>query len=402
MLYCYIDASDIFDRKQVFFMRTDPSLHYLDNAATTLMDPAVADVIHQAMLDHWANPSSLYGPGAESEDALHKARAALAHTLGCKSREWYFTSCGSEGNNLALLGGVRTKTFGKKIVCSGFEHPSVRRPLEDLASAGWQVVFVPPHADGSFAVDEMLSQIDRSTVLAACMMVNNETGAVCDVARLAREVKKINSRMMVHVDGVQAWMRLPVRLADSGIDSFTVSGHKIHAPKGVGGLYLSDKLIQSFRPPYLGGEQERGIRPGTENLPYALGLAAAAQKLAPTLGQRAAQARALNQRLRQGLAAFPTVEINSPDGAVPEILNFSENKVRSETMLAWLAQEKIYVSSASACGRGEPSHTLAAMGRPARAVDTAIRVSFCADNTESDVDAFLERFEAGMKTLQGI
>ncbi len=380
-------------------MRTDPSLHYLDNAATTLVDPAVADVIHTAMLEHWANPSSLYRPGAESEAALGHARAALARTIGCKSKEFYFTSCGSEGNNLALLGGALTKTFGKKIVCSGFEHPSVRRPLEQLAANGWQVVFVPPQADGSFDVDRMLEQIDRSTVLVSCMMVNNETGARCDVERLAREAKKINPRVMVHVDGVQAWMRLPVKLADSGIDSFTVSGHKIHAPKGVGGLFLSEKLIQSFRPPYLGGEQERGIRPGTENLPYALGLAAAAQKLAPTIRERTARVRELNDRLRAGLAAFPTVEINSPAGSVPEILNFSENRIKSETMLAWLAEQQVYVSSASACGRGQPSHTLAAMGRSDRAIDTAIRVSFCADNTPEDVDAFLERFEAGMKTL---
>ena len=380
-------------------MRTDPSLHYLDNAATTLVDPAVADVIHTAMLEHWANPSSLYRPGAESEAALGHARAALARTIGCKSKEFYFTSCGSEGNNLALLGGALTKTFGKKIVCSGFEHPSVRRPLEQLAANGWQVVFVPPQADGSFDVDRMLEQIDRSTVLVSCMMVNNETGARCDVERLAREAKKINPRVMVHVDGVQAWMRLPVKLADSGIDSFTVSGHKIHAPKGVGGLFLSEKLIQSFRPPYLGGEQERGIRPGTENLPYALGLAAAAQKLAPTIRERTARVQELNERLRAGLSAFPTVEINSPADAVPEILNFSQNRIKSETMLAWQAEQQVYVSSASACGRGQPSHTLAAMGRSDRAIDTAIRVSFCADNTSEDVDAFLERFEAGMKTL---
>ena len=380
-------------------MRTDPSLHYLDNAATTLVDPAVADVIHTAMLEHWANPSSLYRPGAESEAAMNHARAQLARTIGCKAREFYFTSCGSEGNNLALLGGALTKTYGKKIVCSGFEHPSVRRPLEQLASSGWQVVFVPPEADGSFDVDRMLNEVDRSTILVACMMVNNETGARCDVERLAREAKKINPRVMVHVDGVQAWMRLPVKLADSGIDSFTVSGHKIHAPKGVGGLFLSEKLIQSFRPPYLGGEQERGIRPGTENLPYALGLAAAAQKLAPTIRERTARVRELNDRLRAGLAAFPTVEINSPADAVPEILNFSQNRIKSETMLAWLAEQQVYVSSASACGRGQPSHTLAAMGRSDRAIDTAIRVSFCADNTPEDVDAFLERFEAGMKTL---
>ena len=160
--------------------------------------------------------------------------------------------------------------------------------------------------------------------------------------------------------------------------------------------------MQAFRPPYLGGEQERGLRPGTENLPYAMGLAAAATRLAKTMKSRDTAMKALNQRLRDGLKAFPEVEINSPENAVPEVLNFSEMCIKSETMLAFLAEEQIYVSSASACGRGQPSHTLAAMGRDPLAIDTAIRVSFCADNTPEDVDAFLNRFEDGMKHLQKI
>ena len=381
-------------------MLYNPELHYLDNAATTIVAPEVADVIDKAMREHWANPSSLYGPGARSEETLNAARAAVARTLGCKSRELYFTSCGSESNNLAIFGGVQTKTFGKGVVVSGFEHPSVQRPMERLAEMGYDVTVVPPEPDGRLNVDKMLSHVNRSTVLVACMMVNNETGARCDVEKLAAEVKKISSRTMVHVDAVQAWMRLPIKLAN--IDSMAISGHKIHAPKGIGALYLSDSLAQSFRPPYLGGEQERGKRPGTENLPYALGLAAAATRLAGNMKARQEKVRALNEQLRAGLAAFPEIEINSPEGSVPEVLNFSENCIKSETMLAFLAEKQIYVSSASACGRGEPSHTLQAMGRPARAVDTAIRVSFCADNTPADVDAFLERFEAGMKQLQGV
>ena len=217
---------------------------------------------------------------------------------------------------------------------------------------------------------------------------------------LAAEVKRRNSRTIVHVDAVQAWMRVPIKLAN--IDTLSVSGHKIHAPKGIGALYLSDRLVQAFRPPYLGGEQERGLRPGTENLPYAMGLAAAATRLAKTMKSRDTAMKALNQRLRDGLKAFPEVELNSPENAVPEVLNFSEMCIKSETMLAFLAEEQIYVSSASACGRGQPSHTLAAMGRDPLAIDTAIRVSFCADNTPEDVDAFLNRFEDGMKHLQKI
>ena len=352
-------------------MLQNPQLHYLDNAATTIVAPEVADVIDKAMREHWANPSSLYGPGARSEEALNAARAAVARTLGCKSRELYFTSCGSESNNLALLGAVQTRTFGKGIVVSGFEHPSVQRPLERLAKQGYDVTVVAPRADGTLDIAAMLERVDKNTILVACMMVNNEVGTRNDVERLAAEVKRRNSRTIVHVDAVQAWMRVPIKLAN--IDTLAVSGHKIHAPKGIGALYLSDSLYQAFQAPYLGGEQERQMRPGTENLP-----------------------------LREGLKAFPEVVINSPDNAVPEVLNFSENCIKSETMLAHLAQQQVYVSSASACGRGQPSHTLAAMGRDPLAIDTAIRVSFCADNTPEDVDAFLNAFEDGMKHLQRI
>ena len=372
-------------------MLQNPELHYLDNAATTIVAPEVADVIDKAMREHWANPSSLYGPGARSEEALNAARAAVARTLGCKAKELYFTSCGSESNNLALLGAARTRTFGKDIVVSGFEHPSVQRPLEDLAKRGYNVTVVKPRADGTLDINKML---------VACMMVNNEVGTRNDVERLAAEVKRRNSRTIVHVDAVQAWMRVPIKL--DNIDTLAVSGHKIHAPKGIGALYLSDRLVQAVQPPYLGGEQERGLRPGTENLPYAMGLAAAAGRLAKTMKSRDTAMRALNQRLRDGLAAFPEVVLNSPADAVPEVLNFSENCIKSETMLAFLAEAQIYVSSASACGRGQPSHTLAAMGRDPLAIDTAIRVSFCADNTPEDVDAFLNRFEDGMKHLQRI
>ena len=381
-------------------MLQNPELHYLDNAATTMVAPEVAQVIHKAMEEHWANPSSLYTPGARSEEALNAARAAVARTLGCKPRELYFTSCGSESNNLALLGAAATRSFGKGIVVSGFEHPSVQRPLEKLAKLGYEVTVVPPRADGTLDVDQMLEQVGKGTILVACMMVNNEIGTRNDVERLAAEVKRRNSRTIVHVDAVQAWMRVPIKLAN--IDTLSVSGHKIHAPKGIGALYLSDSLMQAFQPPYLGGEQERGLRPGTENLPYAVGLAAAATRLAKTMKSRDTAMRQLNQQLRQGLQAFPEVVINSPDSAVPEVLNFSQMCIKIETMLAFIAEKQIYVSSASACGRGQPSHTLAAMGLDPLAIDTAIRVSFCADNTPEDVDAFLNRFEEGMKTLQRI
>ncbi len=381
-------------------MLQDETLHYLDNAATTIVDPEVAETIYTALLNNWANPSSLYAPGAQNEAALNHARAALAKTFGCKADELYFTSCGSEGNNMAIFGAVQSNTFGKKIVVSGFEHASVLRPMARLAQQGYEVVTIDPEPDGRLNIDKMLDAVDKNTILVACMMVNSEIGVRNEVERLAAGVKAKNSRTAVHVDAVQAWMRMPIRLEN--IDTMSVSGHKIHAPKGIGALYLSDHYFQKFTPPYVGGEQEREKRPGTENVPYALGLAKAAEKLNATMPARHKALCALNARLREGLKAFPDVVLNSPADAVPEVLNFSENRIKSQTLLTYLAEGQIYVSSGSACDKGKPSHTLTVMGRSPLAIDTAIRVSFCANNTPADVDAFLERFETGQKTLQTI
>lgn len=380
-------------------MKQNPNIHYLDNAATTMVAPEVAQVVHDALLQHWANPSSLYTPGVESGMELNRARSVVAKSLGCKSSELFFTGSGSEGNNMALLGAVRSKTFGKRIVVSGFEHASVDKPAKRLREDGYDVVFVAPNVDGTLDINKMLEQVNKNTILVACMLVNNETGARNDVERLAQEVKKINSRCAVHVDAVQAWMRMPIRLAGL-VDTMTVSGHKIHAPKGIGALYVNEKYIQSFQPPYIGGEQEREKRPGTENLAYAISLAQAAKMQGSGIAARTAHIQALNQRLREGLKAFPEVIINSPDNAVPEVLNFSEMVINSQTMLNHLSTRGVYISTGSACDKGAKSHTLAAMGLDGRRIDTAIRVSFCADNTEEDVDAFLNGLEDGMKTLQ--
>ena len=379
-------------------MLHDPNIHYLDNAATTMVNPEVIETITKAMAEHWANPSSLYTPGAHSELALNKARADVARTLGATAGEVYFTGCGSEGNNLAILGAARTRKWGKRIVCTGFEHPSVALPMQRLAQEGYDVQFVAPEADGRLNVDKMLELVDKNTILVAAMQVNNETGTAVDVARLAAGVKARNDRTAVHVDGVQAWMRVPVRLAN--IDSYSVSGHKIHAPKGIGALYL--RKGYHIEPPYLGGGQEKGMRPGTENLPYAIGMAKAATLLSRTLPQRHKTLVELNTRLREGLKQFPEVTLNSPEDAVPEVLNFSLNVIRSETMLHHLETMGVYVSSGSACSKGAASHTLTAMGLEPQRIDTAIRASFCADNTPEDVDALLEGLKTGLATLSRI
>lgn len=388
-------------------MLQNETLHYLDNAATTIVNPAVADAIHKAMCEHWANPSSLYAPGYESKRLLDKARAAVAKTLGAAPEEVFFTGCGSEGNNIAILGAaLARRSWGKRVVVSGYEHPSVAMPMERLREEGFDVVTIAPDETGHLDLDAFVNAVDKNTILVACMQVNNEIGTLVDVNQLAKRVKEKNPRTAVHVDGVQAWLRVPVKL--DGIDSYTVSGHKIHAPKGIGALYL--RRGYNIEPPYLGGGQERGhgggqekgVRPGTENLPYAVGLAKAALLGYKNMPQRTAHVAALNRRLRQGLEAMPGIVFNSPADAVAEVVNISTNCIKSETMLHFLETKNVYVSSGSACSKGAASHTLAAMGLDALRADTALRISLCGDNTEADVDALLTGLAEGLDTLARI
>ena len=388
-------------------MLSDPQLHYLDNAATTRVDPAVAQAIGTALTELWANPSSLYDPAVAAQDAIQTARARVAKTLHCRSDEIYFTACGSESNNMAVYGAARPRrAWGSKIVVTGFEHPSVQRPIRALKDEGFTVVEILPGRDGRIDTQKFLQEIDKNTVLAACMAVNNETGAVQDIAALGKGIKARNSRTHFHVDAVQAWLRMPIDLQKwCEVDSLSVSGHKVHAPKGVGALFIRDSQRQTLKPPYIGGHQERGLRPGTENTPYIVGLGLAAAKGAKNLSDRNAHIRALNAQLRTGLeelAQQAPITLNSPADAVPEVLNFSTNCVNSQTFIEYLSGRHIYISGGSACDKGEPSHTLMAMGTPDLAVRTALRVSFCGDNTPEDVQALLDGLKDGLKELQHI
>ena len=388
-------------------MLSDPQLHYLDNAATSRVDPTVAQAVSEALTELWANPSSLYDPAVAAQDAIAAARARVAKTLHCRSDEIYFTACGSEGNNMAVTGAARPrKHWGNKIVVTGFEHPSVQRPIRALKDEGFTVVEVMPGADGRIDTQKFLAEIDKNTVLAACMAVNNETGAVQDIAALGKGIKARNSRTHFHVDAVQAWLRMPIDLQKwREVDTLSVSGHKVHAPKGVGALFIRDSQRQTLKPPYLGGHQERGLRPGTENTPYIVGLGLAAAKGAKNLSDRNAHIRALNAQLRTGLeelAQQAPITLNSPADAVSEVLNFSTNCVNSQTFIEYLSGRHIYISGGSACDKGEPSHTLLAMGCADLTVRTALRVSFCADNTAEDVDALLAGLRDGLKELQHI
>ena len=385
-------------------MLSYPQLHYLDNAATTRIDPAVTEVIHDALVELWANPSSLYDPAVAAQDGIENARARIAKTLHCRSDEVYFTGCGTEGNNMAVWGAAMPRRhWGNKIVVSGFEHPSVQLAVRALKNEGFQVVEILPEADGHLDVQKFLADVDKNTVLASCMAVNNETGVVQDIAALAAGIKARNNRTHFHVDAVQAWLRIPIDLQKwAGVDTLAVSGHKIHAPKGIGALFIRDSQRQTLCPPYHGGHQERGLRPGTENTPYIVGLGLAAAKGYQAMRTREAHIAKLSRRLREGLANMPGIIINSPEDAVPEVVNFSTGCINSQTFINYLNTRGVLVSGGSACDKGEPSHTLQAMGCDDRIIQTALRVSFCAENTDEDVDALLDGLSNGLKSLQHI
>ena len=385
-------------------MLYDPQLHYLDNAATTQVDPAVTEAIHDALVELWANPSSLYDPAVAAQDGIDTARGRIAKTLHCRKDEVYFTACGSESNNMSVWGAAKARRhWGNKIVVTGFEHPSVQLPIRALQEEGFTVTEIMPEADGHIDTQKFLREIDKNTVLAACMAVNNETGAVQDIAALGAGIKARNARTHFHVDAVQAWLRMPIDLQKwKEVDTLAMSGHKVHAPKGVGALFVRDSQRQTLRPPYRGGHQERGMRPGTENTPYIVGLGVAAAKGLQSLRTRTTQIKALNTLLRQGLGEFPDIQINSPADALPEVLNFSTRCINSQTFINYLNTRAVFVSGGSACDKGEPSHTLQAMGCDDLTIRTALRVSLCADNTPEDVQALLDGLRDGLRELQHI
>ncbi len=385
-------------------MLSDPQLHYLDNAATTQVDPAVTEAIHDALVELWANPSSLYDPAVAAQDGIDTARGRIAKTLHCRKDEVYFTACGSESNNMSVWGAAKARRhWGNKIVVTGFEHPSVQLPIRALQEEGFTVTEIMPEADGHIDTQKFLREIDKNTVLAACMAVNNETGAVQDIAALGAGIKARNARTHFHVDAVQAWLRMPIDLQKwKEVDTLAMSGHKVHAPKGVGALFVRDSQRQTLRPPYRGGHQERGMRPGTENTPYIVGLGVAAAKGLQSLRTRTTQIKALNTLLRQGLGEFPDIQINSPADALPEVLNFSTRCINSQTFINYLNTRAVFVSGGSACDKGEPSHTLQAMGCDDLTIRTALRVSLCADNTPEDVQALLDGLRDGLRELQHI
>ena len=361
---------------------------YLDNSATTRVCKAAADAAYNLMTEQFGNPSSLHTLGFRAEQEVTAARKAVANMMGVQPEQVIFTSGGTEGNNLAIFGSVAAHPHdGKHIVTTAVEHASVSAAIDQLEKQGYEVTRLVPGDNGVVDTPTIVGACRPDTVLVAVMMVNNEIGARFPIEYAVSAIKKVSPRAHVHCDAVQAAGKLPLYAERWGLDSMTVSAHKIHGPKGVGALYLRRgcRLI----PRAYGGKQEGRIRPGTEAAPLIAAFGAAVGEMPPAHLQMGKYA-ALRQRLLDRLGDHPAVRFHIPEVNVPYIVHLSVPGYKSETMMHFLAQKEIYVSSGSACSKGAKSPVLTAMGLPAEEVDSALRISFCRDTTAEDIDRFAD------------
>ena len=371
--------------------------HYLDNSATTPVLPEAAAEALRLMTDCWGNPSSLHSRGFWAKKELDAARATVARRLGAAPEEIIFTSGGTEANNMALLGAAAARCrLGNKIVTTAVEHDSVLQAPKELEAQGFQVVSIPPDKAGLVRPQDLEAAIDESTILVSLMLVNNETGTLLPVREAAQLIKRGRAPALLHTDCVQAFCKMDFTPQKLGADLCTVSAHKIHGPKGVGALYV--KRGTRILPRVFGGGQERGLRSGTESLPL-IGAFAKAVELSPRPAALLPSMRTLRETLLTLLGDIPEIVVNSPEEGLPYILNLSAVGVRAETMLHFLAQRGISVSSGSACGKGAPSHVLAAMGLPKERAASALRVSLSRFTTEEDLAALAQGLRAGLDSL---
>ena len=361
---------------------------YLDNSATTKPCQSSINATIEALEENWGNPSSLYNLGINAEICVDSVRDLIASLLKCRSNEIIFTSGGTEGNNLAILGVAdKLKRRGNKIITTSVEHPSVLNAVNHLADLGFEVVKISPEADGHIDPNKIKAAIDDKTILVSMMLVNNETGCIFPVKEIARYIKDNRLPTILHSDCVQGFGKLPIDVTDLGVDLLTASGHKIHGPKGIGFIYKSNKV--NINPVVFGGNQEKGLRSGTESVPLIAGLGGALKEI--NINDALQKVTEIYNYSREKLPLVSGLIINSPkNDLLPYIINVSLPGYRSETLLHFLESKKIYVSSGSACSKGKGSHVLNEMGLESKIVDSALRISFSKHTSFSEIDALFD------------
>ncbi len=362
---------------------------YLDNSATTKPDKAVADKIYEMLTVNFGNPSSFHKEGLNANLELRAAREKIANALSCESEEIYFTSGGTEANNLAILGAAEAgKRKGKRIVTTAIEHESVLQSVDELEKQGFEVIRLMPDKQGRITEQQVFDAVNSDTILVSMMYVNNEVGSIMPVKSIKKAVKRANAPALIHIDCVQAFGKLEVKPSKLGADLVTVTAHKIHGPKGVGALYL--KKGTRILPRVFGGEQEKKLRPGTEAIPLIAGFGVAAD-LIPDLKKQSEKIKEINTYAKEGLLSVPGVKINSGDDASDYIINlFVPTFMTSQTVVQHLSSKYgVYVSNGSACAKGKRSHVLIAMKLDDKIIEKSIRVSFSRTTTKGDIDEFV-------------
>ncbi len=366
---------------------------YFDNSATTQVFPCVREVMMRTMEDDFGNPSSMHRKGMDAENYIRTAKTQIAKTLKVDEKEILFTSGGTESNNTAILGTVSANPrLGKHLITSAIEHPSVANTMHWLEGQGYRVTYLPVDHEGRISLEDLAAAIDDETILVSIMMVNNEIGTREPIEEISRVIKEKNPNTIFHVDAVQAYGKYVIRPKKWGIDLMSVSGHKIHGPKGIGFLYIRDKV--KINPIIFGGEQQKGLRSGTENVPGIAGLGAAAEEIYREHESRTAYLYGCKSRMTEGLLQLEGVTVNGPavDDGAPHVVSASFAGVRSEVLLHALEDKGIYVSAGSACASNHPglSSTLVAIGLDPKLLDCTLRFSFSIFTTEEEVDETLK------------
>jgi len=372
---------------------------YLDNSATTRPFDEVIDKMSACMREEYFNPSAVYAPAMLAGRILAETREAIASQLGGRVKV-VFTSGGTEADNLALLGTARALR-GRKghFITTKVEHPAILETAAELERLGHSVTYIGVDEEGTVGVDALVDAVREDTALVSVMQVNNEVGAVMPIEEISRRVKEKNPRTLIHVDGVQGFMRVPMHMNRMGVDLYSLSGHKIHGPKGIGALAMSDRarpLCIAF-----GGGQENGLRSGTENVPGIAGLGQAVRAFA-RLDDPASDMMELKMRLRDGiLQAVPDAKVNGPTGGAPHILNVTF-PVKGEVLLHALEGAGILCSTGSACAshKKSASHVLTAMGVPDKEIDGALRFSLCPMNTPEEIDETVAQIRKSVEMLR--
>ncbi len=371
---------------------------YLDNAATTKVCPEAAQAAVKLMTEIYANPSSTHRMGREAKKLLDEARAKVAKALGCAADEVYFTSCGSEGDNWAIIQGARyAGRKGKHIISSKVEHSAVKKSLELLEKEGFEITLLDPKSDGSISLESVLDALRPETCLVSLMLVNNEVGAITDIAAIAKAVRAQNPKTLIHTDAVQAFLKIPFSAAKLGVDMIAVSGHKVHAPKGIGALYIRKGL--NLPGHIIGAAQENGRRAGTEAMPQIVAFGEACESARLAFAEYHAKLKELRAHAVERISS----EIEDAviiGGGAPQLLSVALPGYRSEVIMNFLEAREIYVSKGSACKKGRRSAVLEAMKLRPEVMDGAIRVSFCRYTSLEDVNAFCDALRDAHQSLR--